>query len=324
MTRDTELGDLYLIEVERGCNRGCRFCLVSNVFRPLRFRSLKSLLAQARDGLKYRGRVGLVGPVVSDYPQIEALLVELRRLGAGLSVSSMRITPLSSAVLQALAEGGARTITLAPEAGSERLRRVIKKGVNEDDVLESVAKVAEQRFRELKLYFMIGLPSETDDDVQGIVALALKCKHILDKHQSGCRLSLNVAPFVPKAGTPCQWLPMAPLADLNRRFSLLKKSLPPRGIRLKQESPAWSQVQAVLARGDTRVAEALAAMEQVSLAGWRQTVKKSHLDVDYYAHQRWDTSQKLPWSIIDLGTETERLKLELGLSDAVSQATAGG
>ena len=311
LTPDTELGNLYLIEVERGCNRGCRFCLVSNAFRPVRFRSLESLLIQAKSGLKYRGRVGLVGPMVSDHPQIEELLIKLRQMGAGLSISSMRIKPLSRIVLRELAAGGARTVTLAPEAGSERLRQVIKKGITEDDILESMEKVAEQRFRELKLYFMIGLPSETDDDIQEIISLALKCKDIIDRHQSGCRLSLNIAPFVPKAGTPFQWLPMAPLPVLNQRLSRIKKSLPTKGIRIKHESPAWSQVQAVLARGDTRVAEGLAAVGMVSLAGWRQAVNKCHLDVDYYAHQGWDTRELLPWSTIDLGAEPEKLKLEL-------------
>jgi radical SAM superfamily enzyme YgiQ (UPF0313 family) len=278
----------------------------------VRFRSLESLLAQAGRGLGYRQRIGLVGPVVSDHPRIEELLVSLRRMGAGLSISSMRIKPLSPTVLAELAQGGARTVTMAPEAGSERLRRVINKGVNEDDILDSVARVAKEGFRELKLYFMIGLPSETGEDIPEIVTLALKCKNILDKHRSGCRLSLNVAPFVPKAGTPCQWLPIAPVPVLNQRLSLLKKSLPPKGIRIKHESPAWSQVQAVLARGDTEVAEVLAAVESVSLSGWRQAVNKCHLDVDYYAHQRWDTGLMLPWSMIDPGTEPEKLRLELG------------
>jgi radical SAM superfamily enzyme YgiQ (UPF0313 family) len=311
LTPNTELGDLYLIEVERGCHWGCRFCLVSNAFRPIRFRSLDSLITQAELGLKYRKRIGLVGPAVSDHPQIEELLVRLRQMGAGLSISSMRIKPLSRIVLRELAEGGVKSIALAPEAGSERLRRVIKKDITEDDILESMGKVAEQRFKELKLYFMIGLPSETDDDIEEIITLATRCKEILDKHRSGCRLSLNVAPFVPKAGTPCQWLPMAPLPTLNQRLLLLKKNLPPKGIKVKAESPAWSQVQAVLARGDYKLAELLANIEDVSLSGWRKAVSKCQLDIGYYAHQSWDTGKKLPWAMLDSGTEPEKLRLEL-------------
>ena len=278
----------------------------------MRFRSIDKLLEQAELGLKYRKRLGLVGAAVQDHPQIEQLLVRLRRMGAGLSISSLRIKPLSRIVLGELAKGGAKTVTLAPEAGSQRLRQVIKKGISEDDILEAMSKVAEQGIKQLKLYFMIGLPSETDEDVEEIVNLTLKCKDILDRQRTGCRLSLNIAPFVPKAGTPFQWLPMAPLPILNQRLSLLKNKLPPRGIKIKAESPAWSQVQTVLACGDARLAEPLASIEKVSLSGWRQAVEKCHLDIDYYAHQRWDTNQKLPWTIIDSGTKFEKLKRELG------------
>ncbi len=311
LTPDTELGDLYLIEVERGCNRGCRFCLTSKAFRPMRYRSIDKLIAQARLGLKYRRRIGLVGPAVSDYPQLEELLVKLRQMGAGLSISSLRVKPLSRIVLREMAKGGARTITLAPEAGSQRLRQVIRKDFSEGDILESIGKVAEEGIKQLKLYFMIGLPSETDEDIEGIINLILSGKNILDRQQTGCRLSLNIAPFVPKAGTPFQWLPMTQPSILNRRLSLLKNNLSPKGIKVKSESPAWSQVQGVLARGDIKLAEVLANMEEVSLAGWRKAIEKCHLDIDFYARQRWDTSEKLPWAILDLGTEPGHLEVEL-------------
>ncbi len=311
LTPDTELGNLYLIEVERGCNWGCRFCLTRSAFRPMRFRSIDEILAQAKLGLKYRKRLGLVGAAVPDHPQIEALLVKLRQMGAELSISSLRMKPLSRIVLREMAKGGARTIALAPEAGSQRLRQVIRKDISEDDILESMDKVAEQGIKQLKLYFMIGLPSETDEDIEAIINLTLKCKNILDRQQTGGRIALNIAPFVPKAGTPFQWLGMAPLPTLNHRLSLLKNKLPPKGVKIKAESPAWSEVQAVLARGDAKVAEVLANMEEVSLSGWRRAVAKYHLDIDYYAHQRWDTTQELPWAVIDSGTKVEHLKREL-------------
>ncbi len=296
-TRDTELGDLYLIEVGRGCGWGCPFCLVSSTFSPVRFRSVVSLVTQAESGLRYRQRVGLVGPAITDHPQIEELLTSLRRMGAGLSVSSLRVKPLSPVVLAMLAEGGAQTISLAPEAGSQRLRRKVKRGISDDDVLEAVTKVSGLGIKQLKLYFMIGLPGETDEDVAEIVELATSCKGILDRAQSGTRLVINIAPFVPKAGTPFQRLPMASLSTLEQRLSLLKKGLPPQGIRLKVESPAWSEVQAVLARGDAEVAGVLAGIEEVSLPGWRRAVAKSHMDIDFYAHQEWDANQSLPWAV---------------------------
>jgi radical SAM superfamily enzyme YgiQ (UPF0313 family) len=311
LTPDTELGNLYLIEVERGCNWGCRFCLVCQTFSPMRFRSIDRLIEQAEQGLSRRNRLGLVGPAVGDHPQIEELVVRLRQMGAELSASSLRIKPLPSTVLSELSKGGARTVALAPEAGSQRLRRVIRKGFSDDDILEAIDKVAGQRIKQLKLYFMIGLPSETDDDIEAIIDLTLRGKNIIDRQKAGTRLTLNIAPFVPKAGTPFQWLPLADLPTLNRRLSRLKNSLPPKGIKLKSESPAWSQVQAVLARGGSEMAELLADMDEVSLSGWRKAAEKCRLDIDYYAHQRWDTGEKLPWAILDSGTEPNQLKGEL-------------
>ncbi|MFC1864480.1 radical SAM protein [Chloroflexota bacterium] len=311
LTPDTELGDLYLIEVERGCNWGCRFCLVSNAFRPMRFRSVDTLTAQAELGLKYRKRLGLVGPAVSDHPRFEELLTKLYQMGAELAISSLRVKPLHPVVLKEMAKRGARTIALAPEAGSQRLRQVIKKRISEDDILESVAKVGEQGIKQLKLYFMIGLPSETDDDIKEMVDLTLKCKAILDGQQTGCRLTLSIAPFVPKAGTPFQWLTMESLQTVNHRLSLLKTHLLSKGIKIKAESPAWSQVQGVLARGDTKLAEVLANIEEVSLSGWHKAINKCQLDIDFYLHQRWDTTEKLPWAILDSGTEPNYLELEL-------------
>jgi len=311
LTPDTELGDLYLIEVERGCNWGCRFCLVNKAFSPMRYRSIDSLLSQAEQGLEYRKRVGLVGPAVSDHPQIEELLFKLRQMGAELSISSLRVSPLSRIVLKELAKGGAKTVTLAPEAGTQRLRQMIKKGITEDDILESMDKLAEGGIRLLKLYFMIGLPTERDEDIEEIINLTLSYKDVLDKQKTGCRIAVTISPFVPKAGTPFQWLPMAPTAILNRRLARLKNSLMPKGIKVKAESPAWSQVQGVLARGDIELAGVLADVEEVSLSAWRKSVEKHKIDIDFYAHQRWDVDQKLPWDMIELGTKAGYLESEL-------------
>ncbi|MFC1990460.1 radical SAM protein, partial [Chloroflexota bacterium] len=311
LTPDTELGNLYLIEVERGCNWGCRFCMVSNAFHPMRFRSTDNLITQAEPGLKHRKRLGLIGPAVSSHPKFEEILTRLQQMGAQLSISSLRIKPLPSIALREMVKGGAKTIALAPEAGSQRLRQVIKKGISEDDVLEAMYKVAEQGIRQLKLYFMIGLPSETDEDIEEIVELTLKCKAILDRRQSGCRITLTIAPFVPKAGTPFQWLPMEEPPVLKRRLSLLRSNLLPRGIKLKCESLAWSQVQGILARGDSRLAEVLANTEEVSLPGWRKAINKCHLDTDSYLHHRWSTTEKLPWALLDSGMKPGYLEFEL-------------
>ncbi|MFC1908552.1 radical SAM protein [Chloroflexota bacterium] len=311
ITPDTELGNLYLIEAERGCNWGCRFCLVSNTFSPMRYRSVDKLVEQAEEGLKYRKRIGLVGPAVADHPRIEEILDRLRGQGAELSISSLRIKPFSGKVLELVVRGGANTIALAPEAGSQRLRRVIRKGITNEDISQAISKVAEQRVKQLKLYFMLGLPSETDEDIEEIIKLTLAAKDIIDRQRSGTRITLNIAPFVPKANTPFQWLPMATVQTLNHRLSLLKKSLPVKGIQIKYESPAWSQVQGVLSRGDSRVAEVLADIEEVSLSGWRKAVEKHNLDIDFYANQTWEATIKLPWTVIESGSKAAYLKREL-------------
>ena len=311
LTPDTELGDLYLIEIERGCGHGCRFCLVHTNYAPMRFRSVDRLVAQARAGLPKRRRLGLMGPAVTDHPHIKELLERLNRLGAELSLSSMRINSLTADILNELTKGKTETITIAPEAGSQRLRDTINKGISEDDILAAADRLAGYRFRQLKLYFIVGLPGETDQDAEDIVKLTLAVKERLERRGSGMRITLNAAPFVPKAGTPFQWLPMADQETLNGRLSILRNSLPLKGIKLNEESPAWSRVQGVLSRGDARLAPALAGMAEVSLSGWRQAVEENQLDIDYYVNQKWDTGQKLPWDVIDSGMKAERLCGEL-------------
>jgi radical SAM superfamily enzyme YgiQ (UPF0313 family) len=311
LTPDTELGDLFLIEAERGCQRGCRFCMVNTTFAPMRYRSVENIVRQAWEGLHYRRRIGLVGPAVADHPQIHEILTGLLKLNAELSISSLNIKSLSPDILGALAKGKAQTITIAPEAGSRRLREVINKGFTYEDIMEAVDKIAGYHFAQLKLYYIIGLPTETDEDAGDIVRLTLEIKERLDQRQSNTRVILNASPFVPKAGTPFQWLPMASMETLGSRLSILRSSLPLKGVKLNEESPAWNQVQGVLARGDEKLAAVLAGMEEVSLAAWRKAVEENQLDIDYYINQKWDTSDELPWGFIDSGVPDEKLCAEL-------------
>jgi len=190
------------------------------------------------------------------------------------------------------------------------MRDVIHNGIDEDDIFRTIDEITKHRFTQVKLYFIIGLPGETDQDVRDIVKLALGIRERLDRGNSA-RLTLNVAPFVPKAGTPFQWLPMAPEIMLEDRLDRLRADLPKRGVKLNAESPAWSRVQGALSRGDARLAPAIAGIGTVSLAGWKRAVSANGIDLDYYINARWDAEISLPWAAVSGGSRPERLCAEL-------------
>ena len=311
LTRYTEFSNMYLVEVARGCPWGCRFCLAGYLFRPYRFRSASNLLKQCEQGLKLTGKIGLLGACVSDHPEIDELTSQLRKMGAAISVSSLRVKPLSDAVLRALKESGAGNLTLAPEAGSEMLRRAINKGINGEDIISAADRIIHADFRQLKMYFMIGLPTETEDDIEEIIALASEIKERGERRRSGCRIILAIEPFVPKAGTPFQRLPMAGEKVLRKRLSYLKRRLEKRGIEVRSESVPWAVVQAVLSRGDGRLAPALAATAgDRTLSTWRKALSDSSIDADFYIGREIPLKERLPWNYIDSGVKNDYLETE--------------
>jgi radical SAM superfamily enzyme YgiQ (UPF0313 family) len=260
-------------------------------------------------GLQFVKRIGLLAAAVSDHPEIDEIVQQLRKMGAEISISSLRIRPLSATVLRAIVESGTHTVSIAPEAGSERLRQLINKCVTEDDIVGAIDMISKMGVRQIKLYFMIGLPTETDDDIEEIIKLTLLVKRRIER--TGCRIALTVEPFVPKAGTPFQWLAMAGAHDLERRTSRIKGVLADSGVEVRAESVGWSLVQGVLSRGDARLGAAVASMSGYSLAAWRRALAQHDLSADYYIHRELPLDEPLPWSVVDSGVATEHFRHEL-------------
>ena len=302
LTEDTELSNMTLIECARGCGRGCRFCIAGYVFRPPRYRPVEDLLAVVEHSLDHTERVGLLGAAVADHPELPQLVTGAGELGARVSISSLRVDNLRPEVLRVLADGGTKTVTVAPEAGSERMREAINKGVSEEQILEGASLVGDAGLARFKLYFMIGLPGEEDDDVHALATLGNRIKERLDAGGNGTRLVLSVSPLVPKPWTAYQHESQFEPALIKARQGILKQHLAP-GIELRSDSPLTARVDDVLSRGDARVASMLAELPDPSIGSYRRAIREHGLD----GPRPW-AGETPPWHIVDVGM-TERFLL---------------
>ena len=311
-TNFTEFGAMYIIEVARGCGRHCRFCMAGYCFRVPRVRPLDILKEGVDRAEKLGKKVGLMGAAISDYPEVDELVTYIRSKDMRYSCASLRADSLTQAVVDGLADSGQKTITIAPETGSERLRRVINKGISEENLRTAAQLSAKAGIQHMRLYIMIGLPTETDEDIDAIIGLAERTQaHMAEVGCKG-RLTLSINPFIPKPFTPFQWMAMDHQKSVEKKLQYIKKSLQKnRRIEVLVESPKEAYIQGVLARGDRRLGKVLAAcaLDRGSKS-FKSEMKKAGLDMDNCNYRERKFDDYLPWSHLDMGLRDGYLEQE--------------
>lgn len=321
-TPDTEFGARFLIEVVRGCANLCRFCWAGYNYLPVRSFPTARILELAAAARPYADRVGLVSIALCDHPDIEFILKSLLDMGYGISPASLRLDDLTEPIVSLLHQSGERSITIAPETGSDRLRRVINKTVTNEQILDKTDLIFRSGMENLKLYYMVGLPTETDEDLVAIRDLTLQMRDRMMAHskERGTlgRIIASVNPLVPKPGTTYQWLPMTDTAVIERKINHLRHLVSDvDNVYFNIKSERHSYYQGLLSLGDRRVADVIEAAERNG-GQWRAAVAEVGLDADAYLYRDRSNDAFLPWQIIDGGMKETFFRSEIKKSlDAV-------
>ncbi|HEY7789095.1 MAG TPA: radical SAM protein [Vicinamibacterales bacterium] len=313
-TPDTEFGSRFLVEVVRGCANLCRFCWAGYNYLPVRPFPADRILELAEQARAVSSRVGLVSIALCDHPEIERILTRLLEMGYSISPASLRLDDLTPTIVGLLRASGERTITIAPETGSDRLRRVINKTVTNDDILDRAELIFASGIENLKLYYMIGLPTETDEDLVAIreQIVAVRDRMMQHARTRGAvgRIVGSVNPLIPKPWTTYQWLPMASAAEIDRKVKRLRELTSGiDNVYFNIKSERHSYYQALLSLGDRRVAPAIEAAERNG-GNWRAAVAEAGVDADFYIFRDRSGDRVLPWDIIDGGMKTGFFRTE--------------
>jgi radical SAM superfamily enzyme YgiQ (UPF0313 family) len=313
-TPETEFGSRFLVEVVRGCANLCRFCWAGYNYLPVRSFPADRILELAASARTYANRVGLVSIALCDHPEIERILTGLQKLGYGISPASLRLDDLTESIVQKLRASGERGITIAPETGSDRLRRVINKTVTNEEILDRAELIFASGMENLKLYYMIGLPTETDEDLVAMRDLTLQMRDCMLKHarargQIG-RIVGSVNPLIPKPGTAYQWLPMEDPAVTDKKIKRLRSLMAGiDNVYFNIKSERHSYYQALLSLGDRRVAPAIEAAERNG-QNWRAAVAEAGVDADFFIFRDRSHDAFLPWDVIDGGMKASFFRSE--------------
>jgi radical SAM superfamily enzyme YgiQ (UPF0313 family) len=291
--------NIYMVEVVRSCPEMCRFCLASYLTLPFRTPSVTgSLIPAIERGLEVTNRIGLLGASVTQHPEFEVLLDYLSQPqyeDVRLSIASVRTNTVTQKLAETLAKRDTRSITIAVESGSERLRQIINKKLKNEEIIQAAINAKAGGLKSLKLYGMVGVPGEEMSDVEQTVSMMKDIK----KAVPGLRLTLGCSTFVPKAHTPFQWFGVNPQAE--KRLKFLQKHLKPQGMEFRPESYNWSVIQALISRGDRRLSHLLELTRHYgdSVGSFRRAFKELRgqlPELDFYVHANWSTDQVLPWS----------------------------
>ncbi|CCI21754.1 B12-binding domain-containing radical SAM protein [Microcystis aeruginosa] len=298
VTKQAAWENIYMVEVVRSCPEMCRFCLASYLTLPFRTASLESLIPAIEKGLKVTDRLGLLGASVSQHPEFETLLDYLfqpKFEGVRLSIASVRTNTVTEKLARILSLRDSKSITIAVESGSDRLREIINKKLANDEIIQAAINAKAGGLKGIKLYGMVGIPGEEIEDIAATVEMLIALK----KAASGLRISFGCSTFVPKSHTPFQWFGVNKMAE--KRLKYLEKQLGKQGIEFRPESYNWSVIQALLSRGDRRLNSLLELTRGYgdSLGSYKRAFKELKGQIpplDYYVHQQWRLEQVLPWS----------------------------